>query len=194
MTFLASTGDSAAPGEFPAFSPNVVAVGGTTLTINSSTYAYVSETGWSDGGGGQSEYEAKPSYQNGVNSTAGAQIPDVSFDADPNTGVAIMDSYDYGSSDPWIQVGGTSVASPCWAGLVAIGDQLRTAAGLATMDGPTQTLPLLYGMKAGRFPRHHHRQQRLSGESPATTWSPASAARWPTTWCPISCPYRRRAT
>ncbi len=44
VTFLASTGDSAAPGEFPAMSPNVVAVGGTTLTINSSTYAYTSES------------------------------------------------------------------------------------------------------------------------------------------------------
>ena len=54
VTFLASTGDSGAPGDFPAMSPNVVAVGGTTLTINSSTYGYISETGWSDGGGGQS--------------------------------------------------------------------------------------------------------------------------------------------
>ena len=141
ITFLASTGDSAAPGLYPAFSANVVAVGGTTLTINSSTYAYVSETGWSDGGGGESQYEAKPSYQNGVNTTASREIPDVSFDADPSTGVAIVDSYDYGSSDPWIQVGGTSVASPCWAGLVAIGDQLRAATGLTAVDGATQVLP-----------------------------------------------------
>ena len=151
VTFLASTGDSGAPGEFPAYSPNVVAVGGTTLTINSSTYAYASESGWNDGGGGQSVYEAKPSYQNSVNSTSWRQIPDISFDADPNSGVAILDSYDYGSSSPWIQVGGTSVASPCWAGLVAVGDQLRTSVGLATMDGPTQTLPLLYAMKAADF-------------------------------------------
>ena len=68
VTFLASTGDSGAPGGYPAFSPNVVAVGGTTLTINSSTYAWVSETGWSDSGGGQSVYESKPSYQSGVQS------------------------------------------------------------------------------------------------------------------------------
>ena len=156
-----------------------MAVGGTTLTINSSTYAYVSETGWTDGGGGQSVYEAKPSYQSGVNSTSWRQIPDISFDADPNTGVAIMDSYDYGSSYPWIQVGGTSVSSPCWAGLVAIGDQLRTSVGLATMDGPTQTLPLLYSMKAADFHdittgnngypaecrlRHGHRHRQPAGQ------------------------------
>ena len=79
------------------------------------------------------------------------QIPDVSFDADPNSGVAVYDSYDYGHSSPWEQIGGTSVAAPCWAGLVAIGDQFRTSVGLATMDGPTQTLPLLYGMKAADF-------------------------------------------
>ncbi len=149
VTFLASTGDSGSPGEFPAYSPNVVAVGGTTLTINGNSY--VSEVGWSDSGGGQSSYESEPTFQNGVQTSGYRQIPDVSFDADPNSGVAIYDSYDYGSATPWIQVGGTSVASPCWAGLVAIGDQLRTSAGLTTMDGPTQALPLLYGMKAADF-------------------------------------------
>ena len=151
VTFLASTGDSAAPGGLPAFSPNVVAVGGTTLTINSSTCAYVSETGWSDSGGGESQYEAEPSYQRACKSPACAQIPDVSFDADPNSGVAIRDSYDYGSSDPWIQVGGTSVSSPCWAGLVAIADQLRSSQGLGSLDGPTETLPYLYALNAADF-------------------------------------------
>ncbi len=151
VTFLASTGDSGAPGGYPAFSPNVVAVGGTTLTINPSTYAWVSETGWTYSGGGKSAYEGEPSYQSGVQSSGWREIPDVSFDADPNSGVAVYDSYDFGSSSPWVQVGGTSVSSPCWAGLVAIGDQLRVAEGLTPMDGPTQTLPMLYSMKAGDF-------------------------------------------
>ncbi len=149
VTFLASTGDSGSPGGFPAYSPNVVAVGGTTLTLSGNNY--VSETGWSDSGGGQSTYESEPSYQLGVQTSGWRQIPDVSFDADPNSGVTVYDSYDEGSSTPWVQVGGTSVASPCWAGLVAIGDQFRTSVGLGTMDGPTQTLPLLYGMKAADF-------------------------------------------
>ncbi len=151
VTFLASTGDGGEPGGYPAFSPNVVAVGGTTLTINSSTYAWVNEVGWSGSGGGKSAYESEPSYQSGVQSSGWREIPDVSFDADPASGVAVYDSYDFGSSSPWVQVGGTSLSSPCWAGLVAIGDQLRVAEDLAPMDGPSQTLPMLYSMKAGDF-------------------------------------------
>ena len=153
VTFVASTGDSGAPGGYPAYSSNVVAAGGTSLTINPGTYAYVSESGWSDGGGGQSLYESEPSFQDAVNRTSYREIPDVSFDADPNTGVAICDSYQSGSpiGGPWIQIGGTSVASPCWAGLIAIGDQLRVSVGLTPLDGPTQTLPLLYSMPAADF-------------------------------------------
>ncbi len=151
ITFLASTGDDGSPGGFPAYSPNVVAVGGTTLTINSITSAWVSETGWSGSGGGQSVYEAEPTYQNAVNTSSWRQIPDISFDADPASGVAVMDTYDYGSSSPWVSIGGTSVSSPCWAGLIAIGDQLRTSVGLGTMNGLTDTLPLLYSMKAADF-------------------------------------------
>ena len=74
-------------------------------------------------------YESEPSYQTGVQSSGFRQIPDICFDADPASGVAVYDSYDYGSSAPWLQVGGTSVSSPCWAGLIAIADQLRFSAG-----------------------------------------------------------------
>ena len=65
--------------------------------------------------------------------------------------------------------------------------------GLAPMDGPTQTLPLLYAMKAADF--HDITSGNNGGirPVPATIWSPASAARWPTTWCPISSRCRRRA-
>ena len=105
VTFLASTGDDGSPGSFPAYSPNVVAAGGTTLTLSGNNY--VSETGWSDSGGGQSVYESEPSYQHGVQTSNYRQIPDVSFDANPATGVAVYDSYDDGSSTPWVQVGGT---------------------------------------------------------------------------------------
>ena len=64
VTFLASTGDDGAPAGYPAYSPNVVAVGGTSLDLNSSG-AYEAETGWSGSGGGVSDYESQPSYQNG---------------------------------------------------------------------------------------------------------------------------------
>ena len=56
ITFLASTGDSAV-GEYPAMAPNVVAVGGTSCTLDSNNN-YVSESGWASGGGGVSQIEA----------------------------------------------------------------------------------------------------------------------------------------
>ncbi len=152
VTFLASTGDSGSPGGYPAYSPNVVAVGGTTLTLNGNNY--VSETGWSGSGGGQSSYEPKPTYQQGVQSSGWRQIPDVSFDADPNSGVAVYDSYDYNlgnDSSAWLQVGGTSVAAPCWAGLIGIADQLRASRSLGTLNGLSQTLPALYAIDAADF-------------------------------------------
>ena len=63
VTFVASTGDNAKPGEWPAYSPNVVAVGGTTLTTSGAAGAYVGETAWSGSGGGISVYETQPAYQ-----------------------------------------------------------------------------------------------------------------------------------
>jgi len=71
-----------------AINENVVAVGGTTLNVNSSG-AYQSETAWSFGGGGISAYETQPGFQKSIvtQSTTRRTIPDVSFDADPYTGV-----------------------------------------------------------------------------------------------------------
>ena len=139
VTFLASTGDSSAPGEYPAYSPNVIAVGGTTLTINASG-AWQSETAWGDGvpgdeggGGGESIYEKEPSYQDAVQSSGQREIPDVSFDANPDTGVAVCDSYDF-PGEAWLQVGGTSLACPSWAGLISIADQYHAASGLTLLS------------------------------------------------------------
>jgi subtilase family serine protease len=149
ITFLASTGDSGSPGGYPAFSPNVVAVGGTTLYVDASGN-YLGETGWS-GGGGTSVLEAEPSYQNSVQSTGRRTTPDVSMDADPNSGVAVYDSYDNGATTPWAQVGGTSLAAPMWAGLIAVADQGRAQNGLATLDSRSQALPAIYQAAASNF-------------------------------------------
>src|SRR5947209_2672965 len=61
VTFVASTGDNGSPGTYPAYSPNVVAVGGTTLSVDSAGNR-LGETGWSGSGGGSSSQEAEPSY------------------------------------------------------------------------------------------------------------------------------------
>jgi len=133
VTFVAATGDDGYPGDYPAFSPNVLAAGGTSLYTSSGSYNY--ETAWSDSGYGASSYETEPGYQASVQSSGAREIADVSFDANPNTGVAIYDSYDFGTSKPWSTIGGTSLATPSWAGLVAIADQLRASQSLGSLDG-----------------------------------------------------------
>ncbi len=149
VTFTASTGDNGSPAVYPSLSSNVVAVGGTALSIDSSG-DYLGESAWSDTGGGISQVESQPSYQsgkvNGLSSTRRA-VPDVAMDADPNTGVYVLDSFSGG----WFQVGGTSLSSPMFAGLVAIADQGRMLHGQGTLDGATQTLPALYNLSASDF-------------------------------------------
>ncbi len=87
ITYVAASGDT--PGvEYPAASPDVLAVGGTTLTLNAlGTY---SETAWYDSGGGYSAFEAEPGYQQSVQTTGQRSVPDVAFDADPNTGAGLF--------------------------------------------------------------------------------------------------------
>jgi hypothetical protein len=142
VTFVASTGDYGAMNpEYPAFSPNVVAVGGTTLTLNADN-SYQSEAGWGGfasgsgafygGGGGVSLFEQQPSYQSGVQTIGYRTTPDVSFVADPGTGAWIADPYNLDLSNPWEIVGGTSLSAPAWAALLAIANQARVASGGAT--------------------------------------------------------------
>jgi autotransporter-associated beta strand protein len=180
ITFLAAAGDEGAYGsgsqsgdiepQYPAASPNVVAVGGTTLGVSGNSWS--GETTWGNGassgtpggggggGGGVSSQESQPAYQSGVvNSTYSTgngtyttnqrTYPDVSADA--NTGVPIYDTWDFGASTPWYTVRGTSLACPLWGGMIALADQGRAIAGVGSLDGPTQTLPLLYKLSAADF-------------------------------------------
>jgi hypothetical protein len=149
VTFLAATGDSGRPGTYPAYSPNVLAVGGTQFssTINANA-DYPGEAGWTlsggwGGGGGISTQEAQPTYQNGVvtQSKTARTIPDVAFDA--KNGVSVFDSYDGGSTTPWMEIGGTSLATPCWAGLIAVADQGLALLGQGTLAN-NAAMTLLY--------------------------------------------------
>ncbi len=150
VTFVASTGDSGVPGTYPAFSPNVLAVGGTHLVASGGSYS--SETAYADSGGGISVYQAKPSYQSSVTqSSTRRTIPDVSFDGDPNTGVDVYDSYNGGYSNKWYQIAGTSFSAPAWAGLIAIANQGRAAGGLSPLNGVSQTLPAVYAAPQSDF-------------------------------------------
>jgi subtilase family serine protease len=113
IVYFASSGDS--PGViWPSTSPNVVSVGGTSLSRNPRNGDFQQEMAWQSGGGGPSVYEARPGYQNAISTTVGNQrgTPDVAADADPSTGVWVY-AYPY-----WYVIGGTSVAAPVWAGIV----------------------------------------------------------------------------
>jgi kumamolisin len=123
--------------DFPAASPNVLACGGTFLDYEGG--AIKSETVWNDGadggatGGGVSENFPVPSYQTSASvpvsvntGFAGRGVPDVSGDADPNSG------YNVRIDGETTVIGGTSAVAPLWAALIAIlNQQLGQKVGFA---------------------------------------------------------------
>jgi pseudomonalisin/xanthomonalisin len=110
------------PGQdYPASSPYVIAVGGTTLVAANG--AYQSETAWVDGGGGPSVVEAQPYWQNGIVPGTARGVPDLAFDADPDSGITIIVS-----GAPYGLIGGTSLSSPIFVGLWA---RIQSAAGIS---------------------------------------------------------------
>ncbi|MGA2131819.1 MAG: S53 family peptidase [Bryobacteraceae bacterium] len=133
VTFVAASGDSGHGVLYPSASPYVVAVGGTELTLNSNG-TWKSEVAWSGSGGGASAYEAEPSYQASAQTTGSRSTPDVAYDADPKTGVPIYISEGIYGLLGWVEVGGTSMASPEWAALFAIANSLRAAGDKAPLN------------------------------------------------------------
>lgn len=143
--YTTSAGDSGHAAGYPAASPNVIAVGGTTLNGCSGTSCarFSSESTWSGSGGGVSSIEGIPQFQSGyTGSVYGASsigaltggyrgIPDVSFDANPSTGVSVYDSTRYQGQSGWFTLGGTSVGAPNWAGILAAG----AASGATALQG-----------------------------------------------------------
>jgi subtilase family serine protease len=152
ITFVGASGDSglAAGSDWPAVSPDVLAVGGTTLYVGASGQ-YLSEVAWSGSGGGQSHFVAEPGYQRSVSASGRRLTPDVAFDGDPNTGVEVYQTSPYTGIGSWQVVGGTSLGTPAWAAIIAIADQGRALLGKGSLDGPSQTLPTLYSLPASDF-------------------------------------------
>jgi subtilase family serine protease len=124
VVITASAGDSGYGVEYPAASPDVTAVGGTSLSTDSSSRGWT-ESVWSTSssegtGSGCSAYETQPSWQTslGLSGCSNRIVADVSAVADPNTGVAVYDSYL--SNGGWNVYGGTSAASPLIAATYAL--------------------------------------------------------------------------
>ena len=128
IVYFASTGDTAGT-QWPSVSPNVVAVGGTTLgRVNSGPNLgnFFFEAAWEDGGGGVSQFEPRPAYQSPLPASTHKRVPDVSADANPNTGVWVFDHNPVLGSG-WFTIGGTSAAAPLWAGIVNAAGHFATS-------------------------------------------------------------------
>ena len=153
MSYLAAAGDAGAGVNWPAVSPHVLAIGGTSLTYTGSGSR--SETVWSGTGGGVSQYTATPSYQTsavpGMGTPARRSVTDVSFNADPSTGQYVAVISPGTSSAGWMSVGGTSLSTPQWAGVLAVSNALRAQASLTPVGAPHTLLYTGISTVAGTY-------------------------------------------
>lgn len=188
VTVLASTGDNGYWGkgtpnaaQSPADCKNILAVGGTTLTIKASG-AYVSESAWGSScisgtgtGGGYATGTSEPGYQSKALITDSYGLlgrPDVSAVADPCTGVWIY------YSGSWLVIGGTSLACPLWAGFMADVNQIRTTNGFNAAGLINSFLyKKIYGVSGGGANYHsdfHDVTTGSNGWPAGTGWDAAT--------------------
>ena len=123
ICYCASSGDTNYV-SYPASSPNVLAIGGSTLILDNNSNRKT-ETTWNYAGCGRSLYTRIPSYQSGCKNITGQNriIPDISCIANPDYGVIIYYKGQY------YRVGGTSVSAPLMAGILSIANQMRFDSG-----------------------------------------------------------------
>ncbi len=179
----AADGTSGVSTDYPASDPYVTGVGGTALTVNSSTGAWVSEVGWSGNatgavapgcqnqggsGGGYSPF-VRPAWQAGTGIGSPEKyrgVPDVALNA--ATAVALTF---YGTASA---VSGTSAAAPAWAGIVAVGDQMA-GRSLGFLD------PSLYQiLRNGSYGSDFHDITRGDNGYPAGVgWDPVTGLGTP---------------
>jgi hypothetical protein len=147
MSYLAATGDAGAGVDWPAVSAHVLGVGATTLTYSGS--APRSEIAWIDTGGGISAYTPAPTYQAtavpGMGLQSHRNVADVAFNGDPSTGQYVAVMSPNSTNVGWVSAGGTSLATPQWAGLLAIANAVRAQSADGALGAPQA---LLYGQVA----------------------------------------------
>jgi subtilase family serine protease len=139
VTVLAATGDAGVTSDkynmrdeytipavsWPATDPLVTAVGGTQLHLRAGGARKSPDVAWNDSGGGKSIVFGRPSYQNSVRGVTGSGrgVPDISMDAACGSSVALYSSFSGGPRGEWSTICGTSLATPLFAGIVALADQ-----------------------------------------------------------------------
>lgn len=142
VVYVASTGDASGT-EYPSVSPNVVAAGGSVVRRSFFTGDLRGQGVWQQAGGGPSQYEPRPAFQNAVKSAFSADargargVPDLSFDSDPNSGVWVYDSFPMSDAPSggvegsnWYIYGGTSVAAPALAGIFNAANHFSASSAL----------------------------------------------------------------
>ena len=163
QTMFVASGDSGAywygtPWAFPGDDPYITSVGGTDLVTSGPMGSWVSESGWSQSTGGPgSDGYALPAYQNdlanyaagnaGVSATI-RNTPDVAADGDTNSYNCSM-----GGCGDW---GGTSFASPRWAGFMALVNQQAASAGKAPIGFLNPTIYALAESSASKYASDFH--------------------------------------
>jgi subtilase family serine protease len=143
VTVLGSSGDNGATSQlldtsccfptrvnsWPSADPLVTSLGGTTLNLDDAGNRLSADVGWAGSGGGPSHVFGRPFAQGDVENVVGDArgTPDISMSADPRGGADVFWSF---TANPavlqpqWHIVGGTSEASPLFAGVVALADQM----------------------------------------------------------------------
>lgn len=125
VPILASSGDYGfQAASFPAVETSVIAVGGTSLTRAGNARGWT-EQAWSGSGSGCSAWIDKPAWQTDPNCSM-RTVADVSSVADPETGLAVYDTYGLDDQAGWLVVGGTSASSPFVAGVIALAGHAGT--------------------------------------------------------------------
>lgn len=157
VVYVASSGDDAAPANYPSSSPWVISAGGTSI-VRDAAGNFVGETAWnasgpigsqSGGSGGPSQYEPRPAFQNSVMKLTGTArgTPDFSFVADPATGVCVYSTAHGG----WFRDGGTSLAAPGLAGILNVAN-FRIGA----TDNTQALLSYIYNNAIKNYPSYWH--------------------------------------
>jgi subtilase family serine protease len=143
VPIVAAAGDAGyAAANWPAAATNVISVGATTLSASPGTPRGWAETAWSGTSSACSAVAAKPAWQ--IDSACTMRtVADVAAVGDPNTPVAVYDSY---LDNGWVEMGGTSVAAPIVAGVIALAGNAASLTGAATMyANPAALFPVTSG-------------------------------------------------
>ena len=131
VAITVSTGDNGYQVQWPASAPTVTAVGGTTLTRDTSARGW-RETAWSGAGSGCS-VQSKPSWQTAITLCGKKANADVSADADPNSGLSVYSGTPYNGATGWYQVGGTSLSAPLVAAVYALAGNASSVSYAASL-------------------------------------------------------------